>query len=270
MAKRDTEKRNGNLAIFIDWDNIRISLEKNYKSVPTNSIIGKAIVEDIAREYGKVLTTRAYCDWTRNIGTQQAPKELDRQQIECVQVAATLSGKDRTDPRITLDAVETLFTRQDIDIFLLVAGDGDYKDLIRRIKGRGKEVGVCAVSATVNRDLISEADFFIPIERHLDLESETPWSSLISELYRFEDWATKKGAFVGLKYFAKVVSGAKIGCPDEIPEKIKLINEAKHQGVITIQQIPNPKDPSHPPTSAIALNRENLIVKEVISKIKGT
>jgi|GEM_PF-3336136 len=259
-----------NIAIFIDYDNIFISLEKNYTSVPAPGEIGKAIRGNIEEEFGRVLIANAYSDWTRHKKVIQAQAELDRTGITCVQVASTWGGKDRSDPKIIIDAMKTLAERNDMDMYFFVAGDGDYKDLIRELKSQGKEVGVCAVTATLNRDLVSEANVFVPLENWLNITTISEWSDLIEKLAGFEKWASGKKdkwdrpAFVGVKYFINTVPGRELACEDTFESKRDLITRAIEQGIIEKYQVPPP--PGSPegtlPTSAMRLNHQNPVVEE--------
>ena len=55
--------------------------------------------------------------------------------------------KNAADMRLCIDAMEILYTRQNIQSFILVAGDRDYIPVIQHLKKNGRTVRVAGFAA---------------------------------------------------------------------------------------------------------------------------
>ncbi len=166
-----------NCAMFVDYENILISLEERARANGASADIPEVVVKVLARlkekvetdvAFGlmRVLVGRAYGDWS---GLSDAPSSLALMSIQPVYVLAR-PGKNSADLELSLEALETLLTRDDIDHFLIVGGDRDYIPIVRRIRERGKGVTVAALAETTSGDLraIVGEEGFVPIETIAD------------------------------------------------------------------------------------------------------
>jgi len=72
-----------------------------------------------------------------------------------------IQQKNRADVRLAIDAMETVFTRPNIDVYAVVSGDSDFTELIHKLRDYGKyTIGIGLHSAT--SDLLRRAcDEFI-------------------------------------------------------------------------------------------------------------
>ncbi len=72
-----------------------------------------------------------------------------------------IQQKNRADVRLAIDAMETVFTRPNIDVYAIVSGDSDFTELIHKLRDYGKyTIGIGLHSAT--SDLLRRAcDEFI-------------------------------------------------------------------------------------------------------------
>ncbi|MCV9960615.1 NYN domain-containing protein [Pararhizobium sp. BT-229] len=91
-----------------------------------------------AGAYGATVTRRAYGDFAQGRGSgwlsAAAPYALDT-----IQVSSLRNGKNFSDMRMTIDAVELLFANK-VDVFCLVTSDGDFTPLAIHLRGAGKVV----------------------------------------------------------------------------------------------------------------------------------
>ncbi len=91
-----------------------------------------------AGTYGATVTRRAYGDFAQGRGSgwlsAAAPYALDT-----IQVSSLNKGKNFSDMRMTIDAVELLFANK-VDVFCLVSSDGDFTPLAIHLRGAGKVV----------------------------------------------------------------------------------------------------------------------------------
>ena len=144
------------VAIFIDYDNIEMSVEE---------LLGKGAEVDwgrvlqTANSIGRVIVRRAYADWSQIHERKQ--RELLGQGLELVYVNSR-RGKNAADIRIVIDAMELLYDEQsDFSHVLLVSGDGDFTELVHRLRTHGKVVIGMGVSGTSADFLVSACDKFM-------------------------------------------------------------------------------------------------------------
>jgi uncharacterized protein (TIGR00288 family) len=87
---------------------------------------------------GKVSVQRAYADWRRY---PQYIVPLAESSIDMIMATAYGSAKkNATDIRLAVDAMELVFTRPEIGIFILLSGDSDFASLVTKLKEYGKYV----------------------------------------------------------------------------------------------------------------------------------
>ena len=134
------------IAVLIDSDNFQLSL-LNY-------------VIKFADHCGDVALCRAYGDWKKPTlyGSQKAVRKLG---VEIVQVDAT--AKDTTDKQLMIEAGEIL-GQNHIDIFIIVTGDGDFRQLCQRIKQKGRTVIGIGNEGQSSTALKTACDAFFHIE----------------------------------------------------------------------------------------------------------
>lgn len=105
------------VAVLIDADNIQLKRMNQ-------------ILKFTADNIGNITICRAYGDWKKPplIGHQPNLKELS---VQLVQV--NRMGKDSTDKQLMIEAAEIL-GKQQVDVFVIVSGDGDFRPLCLFIK----------------------------------------------------------------------------------------------------------------------------------------
>jgi uncharacterized LabA/DUF88 family protein len=156
---------NAQVAVFIDYDNIEISAsDKMGKDVD----VEWSLVLEAAAQIGRVVVRRAYADWSSYGGDRQ--RELLGSGVELVHVSSK-RGKNAADIRIVIDALEFMFSGNDnITHVMLVSGDGDFTELVHRLRGRGIKVVGLGVSGASAEYLINACDEFIFYDRLVGAE----------------------------------------------------------------------------------------------------
>jgi uncharacterized LabA/DUF88 family protein len=87
---------------------------------------------------GKVAVQRAYADWRRY---PQYIVPLAESSIDMIMAPAYGSSKkNATDIRLSVDAIELVFTRPEIGTYILLSGDSDFASLVTKLKEYGKYV----------------------------------------------------------------------------------------------------------------------------------
>ena len=143
------------VAVLIDYENIEISLnDKMGRDADVNweRVLGAAV------ELGRVVIRRAYADWVSFSSNQ---RELMRLGVDLVHVTSK-RGKNACDIRIVIDAMELIADeRSNISHVMLVSGDGDFTDLVHKLRRHGKVVVGVGISGASAEYLINACDQFI-------------------------------------------------------------------------------------------------------------
>ncbi len=159
-----------NSALLVDFDNIFFALKDE---IADNRFEGEAVdlalrllsalKQKLESEFqSTVLIGRAYGSWD---GITDAPNSLAMMSIQPA-YAIHKPGKSSADLELSLDALEFLLSREDIDRFCIVGGDRDYLPIARRIQERGKSVMVVSFERTMSGDLkaVVGSSNFVPAE----------------------------------------------------------------------------------------------------------
>jgi uncharacterized LabA/DUF88 family protein len=143
------------VAVFIDYDNIEISVEEAFGK---SADVDWPRILQHAAQMGRVVLRRAYADWAEAAAKQRQLLGLG---VELIHVNSK-RGKNAADIRIVIDALELHYT--DISAFshvLLVSGDGDFTELVHRLRAHGKTVIGMGISGTSAEYLVNACDKFI-------------------------------------------------------------------------------------------------------------
>lgn len=143
------------VAVFIDYDNIEISVEE---------VLGRNVDVDWNRifnhasQLGRVVVRRAYADWAEAASKQRQLLSLG---VELIHVNSK-RGKNAADIRIVIDVLELFYSEKDaFTHVLLVSGDGDFTELVHRLRAHGKTVIGMGVSGTTADYLVTACDKFV-------------------------------------------------------------------------------------------------------------
>ena len=157
---------NAQVAVFIDYDNIEISVSDK---LGKDTEVEWSLVLETAAQIGRVVVRRAYADWSSYGGDRQ--RELLGSGVELVHVSSK-RGKNAADIRIVIDALEILNSGDgNITDIMLVSGDGDFTELVHRLRGRGLNVVGLGVVGASAEYLINACDEFIFYDRLVGAES---------------------------------------------------------------------------------------------------
>ncbi len=136
-------------ALLIDFDNvtmgIRSDITKELKNLLNSDIIK-----------GKVAVQRAYADWRRY---PQYVVPLAEASVDLIFAPAYGSSKkNATDIRLSIDALELVFTRPEIGTFILLSGDSDFSSLVLKLKEYGKYVVGVGIRESASDLLVQNCD----------------------------------------------------------------------------------------------------------------
>ncbi len=262
----------GNVAIFVDYENIHISLHRHFKTTNFDYAMLPKEIRKIGQEYGKIVFAKAYADWTTR--TKAIITAFGMNLIECKHVFPKVSGADRSDIAVAIEAMELLFMREDIETFIIFSGDSDFRELAIKIESRGKNIIVCGFDCTTSEELKKAASYnFIPLEERLKLErielitppspSSINWKPLIERISRlswnFIGWSSFRNKYLEGLYPS--INWDDLGTKDKTGNQDDFLELAVSEGIIE-RYIAKHENQD---VTAIKLNVNNEIVKQVLS-----
>ncbi|MBI5030758.1 MAG: NYN domain-containing protein [Chloroflexi bacterium] len=160
---------NGEVALFIDFENIRYGLKNNYAREPDPQLLMAK-----ARKYGPVSQAFAYADFTEH-------PDYFRRKLEVAGImprdiprrSPDVAHKSSSDMAMLMDIIDCLLDRPMVNTLILMTGDSDFIRVVARARNRfGKRVIISGVPGSVSNDLISSADAADPI-------SEPEWTMIM-------------------------------------------------------------------------------------------
>ena len=162
----------GDVAVFIDFENIYISVHNKYDKDPNfESIMDKC------NDYGRVIIARAYADWYRYPRVTSA---LYANSIEPMYVPTYYYDRDDTksskaiknsvDIHLCIEGMKTLYNYPNITTYIFATGDRDFIPLVNSIRQHGKWVVVIAIGGAASAHLAQSADEFVLYQQLIDRE----------------------------------------------------------------------------------------------------
>ncbi len=136
-------------ALLIDFDNVTLGIQKDLTK-ELRTLLNSDIIK------GKVAVQRAYADWRRY---PQYIVPLSESSIDLIFAPAFGSSKkNATDIRLAIDAIELVFTRPEIGLFILLSGDSDFSTMVIKLKEYGKYVIGVGIRESASDLLIQNCD----------------------------------------------------------------------------------------------------------------
>ena len=175
--------RGGDVALFIDWENFKISLAAGNRSPNLSSL-----KEEIA-EHGRVVVAKAYADWVTRApelrGASQfindppslyaagiepvfVPTRVPSTQASAANGMRTYRVKNSVDVKMTADCIECAHSYPNIGTFVLVSGDSDFLHVVNALRTMGKRVVIVGVSWSTSRRLADQVDSLLLYDKDVD------------------------------------------------------------------------------------------------------
>lgn len=197
-----------NTAILYDIENLIGGYKK--ADMLTNLSL-KDIFEEIEKKQtGKIAIQRAYANWS-DPRLNILRGDIVELGIEPIQMFGFGKGsqKNASDIQLAIDAIDIAFTKQAIEVFVIVSGDGGFSSLANKLHEYGKMVIGCAYPKTTNKVFEAVSDDFIWIEEPKDESSKSHTNNTILTNDPIVQSYTKKNR------------------PLELPSKDLIIRESK-------------------------------------------
>jgi len=150
-----------NLAVFIDFENLALGFTGKDKAKFEIRRVLERLVEK-----GKVVSKRAYADWSRFAEYKRALHEEGIVLIEIPKRSQT--GKNSADIHLCVDAMDLAWSKEHISSFVILSGDSDFSPLVSKLKENGKHViglGMKESTSSLLRDNCDEFIYYEDLER---------------------------------------------------------------------------------------------------------
>ena len=144
------------IAVFMDYENLAISAREDLGGVPFDF----TPVADALAERGRVITRRAYGDWSY---FDEDRRMLTRHHVELTEIPQRMgaSRKNAADIKMAVDALEMAFERAYVSTFVICTGDSDFTPLVHKLRELNKRVIGVGVRASTSKLLPPACDEFL-------------------------------------------------------------------------------------------------------------
>jgi uncharacterized LabA/DUF88 family protein len=142
-------------AVFLDYENIVYYLKQMYSHPPQLNNIVNGLLRSLEDHFKNVLQLsvvifKAYADFERQV---PALGPLYLMGIDSCHVLGK-DHKNAADMRLCVDVMEVLYTRPEIQHYILISGDRDYIPVVQRLLRQGRQVKAVAFRRTLSADLL--------------------------------------------------------------------------------------------------------------------
>ena len=153
--KRSEHPMTSQLAVFIDFENVALWAEREFFDFELTPLM------EYLQGRGPAVVKRAYGDWSR---FSRYRDELMNHSIDLIQIFSVRAGKNRTDIRMAIDAMEVAMHRPQIDTFVIVSGDSDFGPLVAKLREYGRYTLGIGPRTVTHHLLVKSCDEFVYLE----------------------------------------------------------------------------------------------------------
>jgi len=240
-----------NAALLIDFDNVTMGIRSELQTELKN-----LLSSDIVK--GKVSVQRAYADWRRY---PQYIVPLAESSIDMIMATAYGSAKkNATDIRLAVDAMELVFTRPEIGIFILLSGDSDFASLVTKLKEYGKYVIGVGIRESSSDLLVMNCDEYYSYNALAGLvksgEEEVvkkdPWELVTEAITRMK----RNGDVMRADRLKQVMQQIDSSFDEKnlgMSKFSRFVTEAAHRGLLTLTKLENGQLEVGPPGATRSL-----------------
>ncbi len=148
------------IALFLDYENLAIGARDGLGV----ALFDFAPIADALAERGRVVTRRAYADWSY---FSEDRRVLARAQVELIEIPQRIGGsrKNAADIKMAVDAIELAYERGFITTFAICTGDSDFTPLVHKLRELDKRVIGIGVQSSTSALLPPACDEFLFYDR---------------------------------------------------------------------------------------------------------
>ncbi len=183
-----------NVAVYIDFENIAISLTEQGYTVNLDHLIERFVMQ--AKAHGQVVKMAAYAPWGQrgslpplvdSTGREVADEAPSRLMLANIDPVFNLPGKNSADMRIAQDVITNASYADAADVYILASGDRDFNQVLNTLVTRSKTVVVWGVHGSTSRQIENNPSIQLEyIEDFTDLQTHQSWSASSSAV-TYED-----------------------------------------------------------------------------------
>lgn len=149
-----------NVAVYIDFENIAISLTEQGYTVNLDHLIDRFVMQ--AKAHGQVVKMAAYAPWGQRgslpplvdtSGREVADEAPSRLMLANIDPVFNLPGKNSADMRIAKDVITDAGHDDSADVYIMASGDRDFNQVLNSLRARGKQVIVWGVRGSTSRQI---------------------------------------------------------------------------------------------------------------------
>ena len=157
------------IALFLDYENLAIGTREQLSGMQFDL---KPVADALA-ERGRVVTRKAYADWTY---FDEDRRMLTRSHVELIEIPQRMGAvrKNAADIKMAVDAMELAFERDYITTFVICTGDSDFTPLVYKLRELNKRVIGVGVKASTSALLPPACDEFLFYENLDGVEVRSP------------------------------------------------------------------------------------------------
>ena len=154
------------IALLIDYENLALGA-RDHLGAPFDL----RPVADALAERGRVVTRRAYADWSY---FDEDRRMLTRNHVELIEMTQRMgaSRKNAADIKMAVDAIEMAYERDYITTFAICTGDSDFTPLVHKLRELNKRVIGFGVRDSTSTMLPPACDEFLFYDRLDGVEAD--------------------------------------------------------------------------------------------------
>ncbi len=144
------------IALFVDFENLAIGAREALGGMEFDfEPIGNALAER-----GRVISRKAYADWSMFSDARQA---MTRSHVELIEIPQRMgmTRKNAADIKMAVDAIELAFERDYVTTFVICTGDSDFTPLVHKLRELNKKVIGVGIKASTSNMLPPACDEFL-------------------------------------------------------------------------------------------------------------
>jgi len=148
------------IALFLDYENLAIGAREGLGVSPFDF----GPIADALAERGRVVSRRAYADWSY---FDEDRRLLARAQVELIEIPQRMGGsrKNAADIKLAVDAIELAYERGFVTTFAIGTGDSDFTPLVHKLREMDKRVIGIGVQSSTSALLPPACDEFLFYDR---------------------------------------------------------------------------------------------------------
>lgn len=157
-----------NVALFVDYENVYKTLLKEYKNAIRLGFFDK-IREWCKKNGRRIVKIAVYCNFdSKDLYESHHQSLLQSYGVESIHTSN--QGKNYADLQIAIDVLNSMYTNNNIDEFIIMSNDKDMTPLLNTLRTNKRKASVLTTGCEYNKSLCEFADEQIKFEDVVSFE----------------------------------------------------------------------------------------------------